>query len=216
VKIRKLYIEKQVWRRQDKQCDAVTSPLKLSSDYLDPLLTPSRHIYFQAITTLLLLTPFLRDAVKSVLGRHGNSWDLLLTPSRFCSWRHHLLFPAWKIKTLAFSDSGLNDPLKVVHFSPHQLIIIIVIMLYFFILDQCLNNMESKTVLELIEDGVHEFYQVVSEQGALDLGIYKVFRRKEEKFVTGIIFVTFLQGCFQTAISPSLTVGSDWNFCGDS
>ena len=42
-------------------------------------------------------------------------------------------------------------------------------------------------------------------KGALDLGIYKVFRRK---FESGAYVRNFLQGCFQTAISPSLTVGS--------
>jgi hypothetical protein len=34
-----------------------------------------------------------------------------------------------------------------------------------FILDQGLNNLESKTILELIWWRMYEFYQVVSEQG---------------------------------------------------
>ena len=112
-KIRKLYIEKLVWRRQEETCNAVTSPPKLFSDCLDLHLTPSCDNHFQAVMTFTL-DALLRDAVKSVLDHHG---ILLLTPSGCYSWRRHLLFPAWKIKTLAFSSLLCSKNVRIASFS---------------------------------------------------------------------------------------------------
>lgn len=67
------------------------------------------------------------------------------------------------------------------------------------ILDQCLNNMESKTVLELIEDGVHEFYHVVSEQGGSRSRDLQGFSKKRRKIRDWYNFHNLSAGLFSNS-----------------